>query len=386
MNNHKRELRRNVVESLALAMQDRGTDSTGVACLFDDNSAKLLKDTEKAAKFIEEDKFDKIIESNPACLIGHTRFATVGEVSRRNAHPFRKGNIVGAHNGGVENYIEINKGVQVDSEVIFALLKKHRNDYKKAFKRLSGDFAIVWTNLEERHSLYLVRDGNPLYFAIVPTLKTIFWCSTETPLNIILRATLGKHNFELFEVDEEKVYCFDEFLQHKKFKVAFKEKVRATHYGSAYYHNDYDWGGRLKGWQKKKKWSKRKGQIALLEHPGEEGVIKEEEIDPSDEDGYDDIGFSKDGTIFIGDAAAQDLQRRGYEDGCSICSTQLIGDMWIDVYAEELYCDQCAADILEVEGGKETYHLEKVSFELPTEEEAKELMLEEGERRKTYYG
>ena len=392
MNNHKRELRRNIVESLALAMQDRGKDSTGLVGLFGNGATKLYKDTESAEKFIEDARFEKLIESNPACIIGHTRFATVGEVSKRNAHPFRRGQIIGAHNGGVENYLELNKSVQVDSEVIFALLKKHKNNYKKAFKRLSGDFAIVWTNTDERHSLYLVRDGNPLYYAFVPKLKTMFWSSTEMPLNIILRATVGKGNFGIIEVDEEKVYCFDEFLQHKKYKVSFKESERtycSSYYGSKYFHNkerDDAFGG--VGFKSDMKGKiEKQGDILKLSSPAEQGHYKEEE----DDEGYNDLGYSDKGELFVGDEAARDLQRRGYEEGCSLCNTQLIGDMWIDVLGDEIYCDQCAADILDSDGGKEAYQLEKIDFALPSEEEIKnfsavEERIKERERMKTFYG
>ena len=374
MNNHKRELRRNIVESLALAMQDRGTDSTGVACLFGDGSSKIYKDTEKAEKFIETPKFEKIIESNPVELIGHTRLATVGEVNRKNAHPFRRGQIIGAHNGGVENYLEVNKGVAVDSEVIFALLKKHKNDYKKAFAKISGNFAISWTNIGEKHSLYLVRDGNPLHWAIVPSLKTMFWCSTAMPLHIILRATIGKNNFQLFEVEEKKVYFFDEFLQHRKYKVFFKERDYScvSYYDGRryYYDDDYNWNGVESRY--KKKWRKKQGKIELLTHPAESGHIKEEELD-DDEIGYEDLGYSNNGKLFVGEDAAQDLARRGLEDGCAICKVQVAGEMWYDTYKDELYCAQCANDVLSVDGAGEQYQMERIDFvEREMEKGAKE--------------
>jgi predicted glutamine amidotransferase len=70
------------------------------------------------------------------CFIAHVRAASVGEVSESNCHPFQHGNLLMMHNGGVENFQAIKRGLrepltdelynwikgQTDSEHIFAYL------------------------------------------------------------------------------------------------------------------------------------------------------------------------------------------------------------------------------------------------------------------------
>lgn len=79
-------------------------------------------------------------------LMAHTRSATVGEVTVRNAHPFQVGNIIGAHNGCIYNHDELNKRLgrkcEVDSQHIF-----HHLSEGKDFKDIEGGGAIEWLDI-----------------------------------------------------------------------------------------------------------------------------------------------------------------------------------------------------------------------------------------------
>ena len=68
--------------------------------------------------------------------VGHTRWATHGAPTEENAHPHRdcNGTVVVVHNGIIENYLELKKGLvaeghkfatEVDTEVIAHLVEKH---------------------------------------------------------------------------------------------------------------------------------------------------------------------------------------------------------------------------------------------------------------------
>ncbi|KKL46876.1 hypothetical protein LCGC14_2341160 [marine sediment metagenome] len=181
----------------------------------------------------------KYLRKNPHIVIGHTRFATSGTITPENAHPFKWGQILGAHNGIVSNYLEIDHKVNVDSEAIFRLLSRNSNDFIKTFKRLSGQFAISWVDLKDPDSVYLVRHDNPLFCAVVPQLSTIFWSSVWGSLDTEIEKILGKHNkVNTFLFGVDKTYKIDSKLQIKKTRIEFKPYVYNG--SSAYEYAGYD--------------------------------------------------------------------------------------------------------------------------------------------------
>jgi glucosamine--fructose-6-phosphate aminotransferase (isomerizing) len=139
-------------------MEYRGYDSVGIATI---NNGKILI-SKGVGKVAEVDKALEFTKLPGQIGIGHTRWATHGGVSDKNAHPHFScsSDIAVVHNGIIENYQELKEQLsneghifksQTDSEVIPHLLekycKKFDNEYNKALietcKSLRGSFAFV---------------------------------------------------------------------------------------------------------------------------------------------------------------------------------------------------------------------------------------------------
>lgn len=170
-----REILSLVLKSLKI-LRSRGYDSYGYS-YFDNNKLELEKTTDKDLdnKFTE-DKL-KIIGNS---VITHTRWATNGEVSVKNTHPFMSENkkFVLVHNGIIENANELRKKLNykkfssdTDSEVIVNLLEHiyEENDkmdmlqiLSKTFSRLKGYWSVLIYKTDEPNNIYVSRNQTPL--------------------------------------------------------------------------------------------------------------------------------------------------------------------------------------------------------------------------------
>jgi len=151
-------------------LEYRGYDSAGVA--IGASGLRVFKDKGEISKL------DASVPRWGGHIgIGHTRWATCGKPSQRNAHPFLdcSGRIALVHNGIIENYLALKKTLvdeghtftsETDTEVLVHLLEKHyRGDIHAALvatlKEVKGTYAVV-AMAEGEDRLVAARKENPL--------------------------------------------------------------------------------------------------------------------------------------------------------------------------------------------------------------------------------
>src|SRR5450631_3013472 len=161
-------------------LEYRGYDSAGVALLND--GLKVYKKKGKVAE-LEESLIGKDLHAHAG--IGHTRWATHGEPSDRNAHPHQSANgkLAMIHNGIIENYSQIKKDLQnkgyvfksdTDTEVLLNFIEdiQEKNQcsleesLRIALKRVTGAYVIVLLDQEHPDTIIAARKGSPLVIGI----------------------------------------------------------------------------------------------------------------------------------------------------------------------------------------------------------------------------
>jgi glucosamine--fructose-6-phosphate aminotransferase (isomerizing) len=155
-------------------LEYRGYDSAGLAVL-DDGKIEIRREVGKLTRL------ESLIDQSPITGhvgIGHTRWATHGEPSARNAHPHQSmnGEVVIVHNGIVENYRELRdelvaEGAEfnsdTDTEVIAHLIERYfatgislLEATRKALAHLKGAHGIVVISKREPDRIIAARIGN----------------------------------------------------------------------------------------------------------------------------------------------------------------------------------------------------------------------------------
>ena len=164
-------------------LEYRGYDSAGIAVRKDTNETIVVKAKGKLKALAEKTDDGKAVKGT--CGIGHTRWATHGEPSEINAHPHVSddGNVVGVHNGIIENYQELKdkltkKGYvfysQTDTEVAIKLVDYYYKKYlgtpvdaiNHAMVRIRGSYALEIMFRDYPGEIYVARKDSPMIIGV----------------------------------------------------------------------------------------------------------------------------------------------------------------------------------------------------------------------------
>jgi glucosamine--fructose-6-phosphate aminotransferase (isomerizing) len=175
-----------VVDALR-RMEYRGYDSAGIALVDGDGDLTVRRRAGRLSNLEEA-----LADTDPASLrgstgLGHTRWATHGRPTDRNAHPHRDaaGKIAVVHNGIIENYAPLRHeleqtGVEfasdTDTEVAVHLVAREYHHGETAgdftasvlavLRRLEGHFTLVFANADDPGTIVAARRSTPLVVGI----------------------------------------------------------------------------------------------------------------------------------------------------------------------------------------------------------------------------
>ena len=157
-------------------LEYRGYDSAGIA-IIEDGNLRIIKKKGKIAE-LERELSGKQFSARMG--IAHTRWATHGEPSDRNAHPHLDctGKIAVVHNGIIENYRALSQFLtsrghtlttDTDTEIIAHLIEemlKETNDFEEALRlallEIEGTYGLGVIFSEQPDRIYAARHGSPL--------------------------------------------------------------------------------------------------------------------------------------------------------------------------------------------------------------------------------
>lgn len=215
----QRDVAEILVEGLR-RLEYRGYDSAGVA-VFSANQplqrVRRLGKVAELAKALDEQSV------HGGTGIAHTRWATHGEPSERNAHPHVSEHIVVVHNGIIENHEELREELKAlgyvfssdtDTEVIAHLVHHELKSagsllaaMQTAVKQLRGAYGTVVMDSRDDSRVVVARSGSPL--VIGRGIGENFIASDQLALLPVTRRFIFLEEGDVAEVTRRDVHIFD---------------------------------------------------------------------------------------------------------------------------------------------------------------------------------
>ncbi|MBM0493074.1 glutamine--fructose-6-phosphate transaminase (isomerizing) [Aeromonas jandaei] len=215
----QRDVAEILVEGLR-RLEYRGYDSAGVAVF---SASQPLQRVRRLGKVAELAKALDEQSVHGGTGIAHTRWATHGEPSERNAHPHVSEHIVVVHNGIIENHEELREELKAlgyvfssdtDTEVIAHLVHHELKSagsllaaMQTAVKQLRGAYGTVVMDSRDDSRVVVARSGSPL--VIGRGIGENFIASDQMALLPVTRRFIFLEEGDVAEVTRRDVHIFD---------------------------------------------------------------------------------------------------------------------------------------------------------------------------------
>jgi len=197
----------------------RGIDSTGLLVVREEEKkgkTRMVFTTSKAPLpspvFFFNETYASCLDKEEIMLVmGHTRAATIGELSTKNAHPHHFKHIIGCHNGTIRalNTREEDIKVGSDSRVLFKEIAE--KGLSEALKRAAyGAYAISFVDTSNQTLNFIRNNDRTLYLGYNDAKSTVYWASERRflefvgvkSINIDLLPVNILHSFKIGSVKE----------------------------------------------------------------------------------------------------------------------------------------------------------------------------------------
>lgn len=201
-------------------LEYRGYDSAGVAVVSASGELTRLRRLGKVKELADA---VALTPATGGTGIAHTRWATHGEPSERNAHPHVSSNITVVHNGIIENHSPLRDALKAkgyvftsdtDTEVIAHLVEEELKSagsllaaVQKSVKQLHGAYGTVLLDKTDASRVVVARSGSPLVIGL--GIGENFIASDQLALLPVTRRFIFLEEGDVAEITRHSVSIFD---------------------------------------------------------------------------------------------------------------------------------------------------------------------------------
>ena len=231
-------------------LEYRGYDSAGIALY--SQPFTVVKAVGKLEELKKKVAADKECQLPYSMGIGHTRWATHGKASEKNAHPHLSMHkeVVLVHNGIIENFAELKNFLQeegysfysdTDTEVAVNLIeyyyRKDKDILKALFsvqKELKGSYAFAIMFQEDEKTLYAMRKDSPL---IVGKGKNAFYLASDVSAFLdYTKEIYPVENREILSLSEKEIHIYNKNAEEVQRSSAIAELDQSQIHKGEYLH------------------------------------------------------------------------------------------------------------------------------------------------------
>lgn len=201
-------------------LEYRGYDSAGVAIVSEEGHLRRVRRLGKVKELADAISAEPVVGGTG---IAHTRWATHGEPSERNAHPHLSSHITVVHNGIIENHSALREALtakgyvftsDTDTEVIAHLVEEELKTagsllaaVQSTVKQLHGAYGTVLLDKNDASRVVVARSGSPLVIGL--GIGENFIASDQLALLPVTRRFIFLEEGDVAEITRHSVRIFD---------------------------------------------------------------------------------------------------------------------------------------------------------------------------------